>query len=92
MVMGLWRSFWVTASVAAQLATLTRVIKSVWIPKTNTDRIRGGRRQTTTVHIILSTDTPLLMCGETDTFQTAAEESLFSAPLSGSLSMVLLLF
>jgi len=92
MVTGLWSSFWLTASAATQLATLTKVIRRVWIPKMNTERINGGMRDADTVHIILSTETPLLICGETDTFQIAWRVSLFTSPPKGSLSMTLLLY
>ena len=42
------------------------------MPKTNTDKINGGTRQATTVHIIFSTDSLLFKCGDTETFHRCA--------------------
>jgi hypothetical protein len=55
------------ASAATQLKTLISVIIIVWKPNINTDSIRGGQRHATTVHIIFSTDSPLLTWGDTET-------------------------
>lgn len=55
------------ASVATQLPTLIRVMMSVWKPKVKMDRISGGIKQATTVHMIFSTDSPLFIWGEMDT-------------------------
>jgi hypothetical protein len=40
---------------------------SVCRPKINTDRMRGGIKVATTVHMIFSTDSLFFTCGETET-------------------------
>jgi hypothetical protein len=88
MVTGRWRSFCEIASTATQLTTLISVIMSVWRPKIKIDRISGGRRQATTVHMIFSTDSPLFIWGDTE---TVSNESPFTgeALMFSSFSMAL---
>jgi hypothetical protein len=45
--------------VATQLITLIRVMMRVCRPKIKTDKMSGGSRQATTVHMIFSTDSLL---------------------------------
>jgi hypothetical protein len=47
--------------------TLINVMMRVWMPKIKMDKMSGGRRHATTVHMIFSTDSPLLIWGDTET-------------------------
>ncbi len=81
--------FWQTTSTAMQLSIDTAVISSTWIPKTNTDNTSGGTRQATTVHMILSTDSELRTCGETETFHVAAAIGAWFSLTFGSMTKLL---
>ena len=67
MVSSLLSIFSDMASVKTQLITLISVIMRTLIPKIKVERIRGGTRQATTVHIIFSTVTGLFTWGDMET-------------------------
>src|SRR5210317_1384576 len=59
------------------------------MPNTNIDNTSGGTRQATTVHIILSTDSLLRTCGDTDTFHMAAAAGAWFSVTFGSMTILL---
>jgi len=80
-----------TYSVPTQLATLIKVMINVWKPKIKTESMRGGNRQATTVHMILSTVSVFLKWGETETKSLPAPPAASTVVACDCAALIMLL-